>query len=75
MNHLKRLLGIVWIGLAIAAAYYGFNILGYPKLTSGRQEDVVFGFIIVFILLPIVVGGLLLFGRYSYNGEYDSKKT
>ena len=41
------------------------NHLGIPKLTSGKQDDLVFGIIICFILLPIVVGGLLVFGKYA----------
>lgn len=71
MNQIKKILGIVWILLAIVIAYYGFKVLGYPKLTSGKQDDLVFGIIIVFILLPIVVGGLLIFGRYALQGEYE----
>lgn len=71
MNSIKKFLGIVWIALALVIAYYGFTVLGYPKLTSGKQDDLVFGIIIVFILLPIVVGGLLIFGKYALQSEYD----
>jgi hypothetical protein len=70
MNQIKKILGIVWIALALAVAYYGFTVLGIPKLTSGKQDDLVFGIIICFILLPIVVGGLLVFGKYALQGEY-----
>lgn len=71
MNQIKKILGIVWIILAIIIAYFGFTVLGYPKLTSGKQDDLVFGIIIVFILLPIVVGGLFIFGKYALQGEYE----
>jgi hypothetical protein len=71
MNTIRKFLGIVWIALALAIAYYGFTVLGYPKLTSGKQDDLVFGIIIVFVLLPIVVGGLLVFGKYALQNEYD----
>jgi hypothetical protein len=71
MNSIKKALGIIWIILGIVIAYFGFTILGLPKLTSGKQDDLVFGIIIVFILLPIVVGGLLIFGKYAWQGEYD----
>ncbi|TXH20117.1 MAG: hypothetical protein E6Q95_06360 [Chitinophagaceae bacterium] len=73
MNTIKKILGLVWMVLSILIAYYGFKILGYPKLISGKQEDLVFGIIIVFILLPIIVGGLFLFGKYAFQGEYDRK--
>ncbi len=71
MNALKKVLGIMWLVLALAILYFGFSVLGYPKLVSGKQEDLVFGIIVVFILLPIVVGGLGIFGYYSLKGEYN----
>jgi hypothetical protein len=71
MNNIKKYLGIVWLLLAAAIAYFGLTILGIPKLQTGKQDDLVFGIIIVFILLPIVVGGLLIFGKYCLQGEYD----
>ena len=71
MNLIKKILGIVWLALGLAVGYYGITILGIPKLTSGKQDDLVFGIIICFILLPIVVGGLLVFGKYALQGEYD----
>lgn len=70
MNIIKKLLGIVWVVLAIAVAYYGYTILGLPKLSTGKQDDLVFGIIICFILLPIVCGGLATFGIYALQGEY-----
>lgn len=74
MNAIKRILGIVWIALGLLVAYYGATVLGYPKLVSGDQSDLVFGIIICFILLPIVVGGLMIFGIYALGGEYDYDK-
>lgn len=71
MNTIRKILGIIWIALALAIAYYGFTVLGYPKLISGKQDDLVFGIIIVFILLPIVTGGLMIFGVYALQNEYD----
>ncbi|MBG9376865.1 hypothetical protein I5907_11500 [Panacibacter sp. DH6] len=71
MNNIKKYLGILWIAMAAAIAYFGFTEFGYPKLTSGKQEDLVFGIIIVFILLPIISGGLFIFGKYALQNEYD----
>jgi hypothetical protein len=71
MNSIKKGLGLLWIGLGLITLYYGIKTLGFPKLTSGKQDDLVFGIIIVFILLPIVVSGLLIFGKYAWQGEYD----
>lgn len=72
MKIIKRALGIVWIALAAVIAYYGITVFGYPKVVSGEQDDLVFGIIIIFILLPIIVGGLFIFGKYALQGEYDS---
>ena len=71
MNAIRKALGLVWIALGIAVAYYGLTVMGIPKLMSGKQDDLVFGIIICFILLPIVAGGLLIFGIYALQGEYE----
>lgn len=70
MNALKKYLGIVWIALAIAVAYLSIGIFGY-KLASGKQEDLVFGIIIFFVLLPLIVTGLTIFGWYAITDEYE----
>ena len=72
MNQLKRIAGVVWIGLSLVFAYYCIAVFGLPKITSGKQEDLVFGIIILFVLTPIIVGGLFTFGYYALKGEYDS---
>lgn len=69
MNALKKILGIVWIALAFATAYYCIDIFG-PKLSSGKQEDLIFGIIIFFILLPLIFLGLATFGWYALKDEY-----
>ena len=74
MNQLKRILGVVWIALALAAAYFCIFVFGWPKITSGKTEDLVFGIVILFVLTPIIVGGLLTFGTYALAGEYDEKE-
>ncbi|MGE8243446.1 MAG: DUF6814 family protein [Sphingobacterium sp.] len=47
MNNLKKLLGIVWILLAIYTAYFSIFELALPKISTGHQEDLVFGIIIL----------------------------
>ncbi|MDF2551128.1 MAG: hypothetical protein K0R36_1149 [Chryseobacterium sp.] len=74
MDGLKKILGIVWILIALAVAYFGITIMGIPKLASGKQEDLVFGIIILFVLVPIVSGGMAIFGYYSLIGEYSDDK-
>jgi hypothetical protein len=74
MKQLKRVLGMIWIGLAIAAGYFCIFEFGLPKLLSDKQDDLVFGIIILFILTPLIVTGLGTFGYYALMGEYDNSK-
>ncbi|MGL2987040.1 DUF6814 family protein [Flavobacterium sp. RSSA_27] len=74
MNQLKRALGMVWIALAVAAAYFCIFEFGLPKIVSGKQDDLVFGIIILCVLTPLVVLGMGIFGYYSLMGEYDQSK-
>ncbi|MEZ0607341.1 DUF6814 family protein [Fibrella sp. WM1] len=71
MNRLKRILGFVWLALAALSGYFGVTALGIPKLVSAKTDDLVFGIIVVFVLMPLIVGGLATFGYYAVRGEYD----
>jgi len=71
MNIVKRVLGIVWLLLAALSAYFCVMKFGLPKFSSGNQDDLVFGIIILFILTPLIVIGLAIFGVYALKGEYD----
>ncbi|KMQ70867.1 DUF6814 family protein [Chryseobacterium koreense] len=73
MDSIKKILGIVWILMAAVVAYYGLTEFGIPKIMSDKQEDHVFGWIILTILMPIIVGGLVVFGWYSFTGEYSEE--
>lgn len=70
MNALRKYLGVLWLLLAAAAAYFCIFIFGLPKMASGKQEDLVFGIIILFVLTPLIVLGLGIFGYYSLLDEY-----
>ena len=72
MNTIKKILGIVWIVLALAMGYFLITF-GGPKLTSGTQDGMVFGIIILFVLMPLIVLGLGVFGYYALLGEYTEE--
>lgn len=74
MNGIKKILGILWIAVALVVGYFGITVMGIPKITSGKQEDLVFGIIILFVLMPIISGGMAIFGYYSLTGEYSDHK-
>ncbi len=75
MNTLKKYSGIVWIVMGIAVGYFNIIIMGIPKFQTGKQDDLVFGIVNMFVLTPIVVGGLLIFGYYALKGEYADEKV
>ncbi|ANF49196.1 DUF6814 family protein [Chryseobacterium glaciei] len=75
MDTLKKIFGIIWILAALVVGYFGITVMGIPKITSGKQEDLVFGIIILFVLMPIISGGLAIFGYYSLTGEYSDDKA
>ena len=74
MNKIKQILGVLWIVLAILAAYFCVFEFGLPKLLSDQQDDLVFGIIILFILTPLIVLGLGTFGYFAVVGEYNDRK-
>ena len=73
MNKIRRLAGIVWIILGLAGGYYLIINQAIPKFQSNKTEDLIPAIIYTFILTPIIVGGLLIFGKYALQGEYDEK--
>jgi len=74
MDILKKILGIVWIAVAIYAGYYLFEEQSLPKFKTGKLEDLIPALIYTGILLPLIVGGLGIFGYYSFKGEYSEEK-
>ena len=70
MNHVRKFFGVVWIAIAIGAGYYLIVNQAIPKFQSPRPEDLIPAIIYSFILTPIIVGGLTIFGIYSLKGEY-----
>lgn len=71
MNKLRRILGLVWILVGLAGGYYLIINQAIPKFNSDKSEDLIPAIIYAFILTPIIVGGLLIFGKYALQGEYD----
>lgn len=70
LNSIRKWLGILWIMLALVVVWYGFMQAGIPKILSGKQEDIVFGFIITVIITPVAACSLFFFGKYALEGAY-----
>ena len=75
INKLKRMLGFVWILLGLIFSYWGIVVLGIPKIKTGKPDDLIFGAIVLFVVTPIIAAGLITFGKYALQGEYDDKTT
>lgn len=71
MNWLRKNLGYVWILLALIAGYYLIVSQAIPKFESDKPEDKIPAIIYAFILTPIIVGGLSIFGYYAISGAYE----
>lgn len=71
MNQVRKYLGFVWMALGLAAGYYLIVSQAIPKFESPNPEDRIPAIIYAFILTPIIVGGLMVFGYYAVSGEYD----
>jgi nitric oxide reductase large subunit len=71
MNKIKKYLGVVWILIGLAAGYYLIINQALPKFNSNKSDDLIPAIIYAFILMPIIVGGLIIFGKYCLQGEYD----
>jgi hypothetical protein len=71
MKQIKRIAGLLWMAIALAAGYYLIVNQAIPKFRSPLPEDLIPAIIYTFILTPIIVGGLTIFGWYAFRGEYD----
>jgi Family of unknown function (DUF6814) len=72
MNEIKKILGIIWMLLAVVAAYFiihaaALNIKPEGKLDINKPLPWI---IIIIVFLPVATG-LFLFGYYSLKGEYS----
>ncbi len=71
MNLIKRILGIVWIGLGIGAGIYLIYFQAVPLWAKGGN-DLVPAIIYTFVLAPLISIGMSLFGYHSLQGEFDN---
>lgn len=72
MNAVKRIMGVAWMVIAPVVIY--FLVMGaVHNISSTGTKDInkpVPWFIIITIFTPIAIG-LMIFGWYSFKGEYD----
>ncbi len=71
MNILKKLIGLLAIVIGISAGYYLIINQAVPLWKSGGN-DLVPAIIYTFVLAPIITLGMVIFGKYALQGEFDS---
>ena len=70
MNNIKRITGILWIAMGLAAIYFMVSHASTEIAKKPILDTKMFWYIIIPIFTPIMLG-LCLFGWYAIKGEYD----
>ncbi|PWJ58821.1 hypothetical protein CLV98_103188 [Dyadobacter jejuensis] len=74
MNQLKKYLGLIWIALGpliiIFLLQQAIDKIGAAPVGMDRTNTSLQWGIIILIFIPICAG-LVIFGKYAWNQEYD----
>ncbi len=72
MNRIKKIMGLVWMLIGPVIFYFLIRS-AIQNINSGGTKDInnpVPWIIIITVFTPIAIG-LMVFGYYAINGEYD----
>ncbi len=75
MNALKKVIGLACIIIGLVAEYFLINAIINGELIKNPEENKIFALTVIPVSIPVLLGGLLLFGYYALKGEYDSKEA
>ncbi len=70
MNLIKKIVGLLSILIGLFAGYYLIVSQAVPLWANGGN-DLVPAIIYTFILAPIITFGMVIFGKYAIQGEFD----
>ncbi len=70
MNSIRRVFGLVWILLGLAAGYFLVVEQSFNLFQKGGMDNIVPAIIYSFILAPLLTGGMIIFGFYAIQNEY-----
>ena len=70
MNTIKKALGFVWMLLGPSAILF-LIYEAYHKIAANPAQDVYLPWIIIITIFTPVAVGMVIFGYYALNGEYD----
>jgi small-conductance mechanosensitive channel len=72
MNVIKKVVGLLCIIVGVVAEYLLITAINSGSLVKNPEENKIFAWTVIPVSLPILLGGLLLFGYYALKGEYDT---
>jgi hypothetical protein len=70
MNSIKKILGLVWIGLAVIAYYFLFRTAADKISAKPTTDTIIEWSIFALVFFPIAIG-LVIFGWFAFRGAYD----
>jgi hypothetical protein len=70
MNKIRQVFGIVWVLLGLAAGYFLVFEQAFKLFHKGGMDNIVPAIIYSFILAPLLMGGMCVFGVYALQNEY-----
>lgn len=70
MNRIRRILGLLWMTLGLAAGVYLIYFQALPLWKSGGN-DWVPAIIYTFVLAPLIALGMTSFGYFAWGGAFD----
>jgi hypothetical protein len=72
MNAVKKLVGLLCIVVGIVAEYFLITAITSGSLVKNAEENKIFAMTVIPVSIPVLFGGLLLFGYFALKGEYDT---
>ena len=72
MNNIKKIIGLICIALGLFAEYYLITAITSGSLVKNPEENLIFALTVIPVSIPVILGGLILFGYYAFKGEYDT---
>ena len=73
MNLVRKILAPLWIILGPAAIVF-MIYEAYKKISEKPTQDVYLPWVIIILIFTPIAIGLIIFGAYALQGEYDKDK-
>ena len=74
MNNIKKIVGLLCVIIGILAEYLLITAITSGSLVKNEEENKIFALTVIPVSIPVVLGGLVLFGYYALRGEYNQPK-